>query len=119
MQLPGGLFSLETQFARKLHFPTSFAVRVKDGPARHGSFEHLFQTERLGTELNVVVHPFSTLAQFEFDWKAGSVGTLFHDVALAVQSNPLRPHGQSAEQINSLHDFVPREIGVLVDKFTP
>lgn len=116
MHFPGSLYGKVTKFDRKLNFLTSFAVRVKHGPKWHGTAEHFFQTERLGTELNVVVKPFPSFAQFEFDRKMGTIGALLYNVALAIQTQPLRPDRQSTEQLNALHDFVTREVGVLMNQ---
>lgn len=72
------------------------AAGVIDRAARHGVAEHVFQAQRLGGELDVVVNLLSFGTVFEFHWKYRAVRVKFHQIRLADQAQPIRPERQRA-----------------------
>jgi len=99
----------------KLDLATAFALCMKDGTAWNRHAQHLLKAQGLGTELDVVIFPLATLAEFELHRKPGTIGTLLDDIALAAQAEPFRPHGQRPQQGDTLSDLIPRQVSVLVD----
>ena len=76
------------------YLATAAATGVEDRACGHRAAQHVFQTNRLGGELKIIVQPFPFGAVFVFDWINGSIRPEFHHVALAYQPQPIRPHRQ-------------------------
>lgn len=99
----------------EIHFPTAFAVGMKNGPARNDGLEHFLKAQGLGAQLGIIVVPSPAFAELELDWEKRAVGPFLDDVTLAAEAEGFGPNGKRAKERDAFCDFVTRKVGVLVD----
>src|SRR5712692_1376434 len=79
---------MPSQGFRKCYFFTACRTEVEDVAARNRTMAHFFQTERLGTQLYMVVEPFTHLAFFVFNGRQLTI-LFFYDVRKAAEAQTL------------------------------
>ena len=86
---------------------------VKDRAAQNRLAKHFLQTERLGTQLDIVVVPLLALASRVVDW-VGHAGMELNDIGFTAEAIKAAEHWKSPFDSNTRNGLVPWGVGLLM-----
>jgi hypothetical protein len=93
VQAPDGALRLGAQLGSKGDVAAAFGLDVVDSASRNRETQHFFQTQGLGTKLNVIVIPATPLAALVLDREGRLAAVVrqmkFNNVRLAGEPEPV------------------------------